>query len=66
MPHYPALRRQACRQWALPSCAPISGFPQEPGAAVEVLNEGETKATATYVDGKTIQEAVRQLGPIPE
>jgi hypothetical protein len=34
--------------------------------AVEVLNKGEAKATATYVDGKTIQQAIRQAGPTPE
>jgi hypothetical protein len=31
---------------------------------VEVSEEGEAKATATYVDGETITQAVRNAGPI--
>jgi len=32
---------------------------------VEVLDEGDAKATATYVDGKAVQQAIQQAGPLP-
>jgi len=41
-------------------------FLKHQATTVEVLNKGEAKATATYVDGKTVQQAIRQAGPIPE
>lgn len=31
---------------------------------VEVLSEGEAEATAEYIEGNTIQKAIRQTGPI--
>jgi len=31
---------------------------------VEVLEQGETRAAATYVDAKTVEQAIRRAGPI--
>jgi len=39
-------------------------FLKDHSTQVEVSEEGETKATATYVDGETIKQAVREVGPI--
>ena len=39
-------------------------FLKDQATPVEVRDEGETEATATYVDGETIKQAVRQAGPI--
>jgi hypothetical protein len=39
-------------------------FLKDKATPVEVTEEGETEATATYVDGETIKQAVRQAGPI--
>jgi hypothetical protein len=39
-------------------------FLKDHSTQVEVAEEGETKATVTYVDGETIEEAIREAGPI--
>jgi hypothetical protein len=39
-------------------------FLKNQAPAVEVLNKGEAKATATYVDGKTVRQAIQRAGPI--
>lgn len=39
-------------------------FLKDHSTQVEVSAEGEAKATATYVDGETIKQAVREIGPI--
>jgi hypothetical protein len=39
-------------------------FLKDQATAVEVREEGETEATARYVDGETIKQAVRRAGPI--
>ena len=39
-------------------------FLKDQATAVEVSEEGETEATARYVDGETIKQAVRRAGPI--
>jgi hypothetical protein len=41
-------------------------FLKNQATPVEVLSEGTAKATATYVDGNAIRQAIRQAGPIPE
>jgi len=41
-------------------------FLKHQAATVEVLDKGEAKATATYVDDQAVQQAIRQAGPLPE
>lgn len=40
-------------------------FLKNQATPVEVLTEGEAKATAKYIERKAIQQAIRQAGPIP-
>jgi len=40
-------------------------FLKNQATTVEVLEKGKTKATAPYVDGKAVQQAIQQAGPIP-
>jgi hypothetical protein len=39
-------------------------FLKDQATPVEVREEGETEATAWYVDGETVKHAVQQAGPI--
>lgn len=39
-------------------------FLKKEATSVEVLDSGQTEATATYLDGETIKEAIRQAGPL--
>lgn len=39
-------------------------FLKKEATSVEVPDSGRTEATATYLDGETIKEAIRQTGPL--
>ena len=57
----------SCASPALRTAADAPRFPdflKNRATAVEVLNKGDTKATAAYVEGKTVQQALRRAGPI--
>jgi hypothetical protein len=42
----------------------FANFLKDHSTSLEVQEDGETKATATYVDGETIRRAVLEAGPI--
>jgi hypothetical protein len=58
-------RFQSCMGKAAAYAPRFPDFLKNRATTVEVLDEGEAKATATYVDGETVQQAIRQAGPTP-